>query len=112
MNAPVQPNGLNFVIDNEWYDNFLICREVASESIDQIRAESRAKHDEEERTRNAAVLTKIDDLVNDNSFARLPTQRAMLAYARDLIVGIEDLDETTLKGAISGVWAKIKARGL
>jgi hypothetical protein len=36
----------------------------------------------------------------------------MLAYARDLIVGIEDLDETTLKGAISGVWAKIKARGL
>ena len=109
--APLQPKGLTYLIENDWYTEFWKCRDSAAELVEQQYANSQASIDEEENKRLAAVTTRLNNLVNDEKFARLPTQKSMLAYARRNVAGVDAMDRGTLKEAISDIAAQIIAKG-
>jgi hypothetical protein len=54
----------------------------------------------------------LSSLIEDKQFTRLRTQKAMLAYAKEHIPGLEDIDAGVLRTAISDLAAKAQARGL
>jgi hypothetical protein len=109
--AAMQPKGLTYFNGNDWYAEFWKCRESATNSIDQGKVESQVNLDDEERKRLGEVTARLSELVNDTKFARLPTQKAMLAYAKLHIAGISEIDNATLKAAISDIAAHILAKG-
>jgi hypothetical protein len=108
--APVPERGLSYVIEHEWYRKFYEYQDSAIETIEERVAESRAGRDREESGRLRELERQLDGLVDDKKFARLPTQKAMLAYAKLNIAGIENLDEVSLKGVISNLAARILAK--
>jgi hypothetical protein len=107
---PRRPKGLTYVVENEWYDEFLECQDAAIESIEQQRLESQADRDQEEDKRLAVVTARLENLVNDKKFVRLPTQKAMLAYAKIKIPEIDEWDDVSLKNVISDLAATILAK--
>jgi hypothetical protein len=109
--AAMQPKYLTYFIENAWYAEFWKSRDSTTESIDQEYADSQADLDDEETQRLREVTARLNDLVNDKKFVRLPTQKAMLAYAKLNIAGIDEMDTGTLKAAISDIAAQIIAKG-
>jgi hypothetical protein len=107
----VQPTGMTYVIENAWYVDFWKCRVSTTNSIDQGHAAAQADIDEEEGKRLSEVAARLKNLLNDKEFARLPTQKAMLAYAKRKIAGIDEIDSETLREAISDLKAEIVAKG-
>jgi hypothetical protein len=107
--APVPEKGLCYVVEHEWYTRFYEHRDSAIDGLEERAAESQAHRDQEESTRLRELERQLDGLVHDKKFARLPTQKAMLAYAKMNIAGIEELDQDSLKVAISNLAAKILA---
>ena len=65
---------------------------------------------QEERDRKA--LAALPRLLDDSRFVRLPTQRAMIAYAQNKIPELNDVDEYALKNEIRNLNAQIKAKGV
>jgi hypothetical protein len=110
--APTQPNGLTYLLKKEWYTQFIESRQSALESIHQGFADEQDDRCAEENQRRIEFAAKLDDLAYDKKFARLPTQKAMLAYAKLNIPGLDGLDNSALKNAISDLWAKMIAKGI
>jgi hypothetical protein len=110
--APTQPNGLTYLIESKWYTQFLDIRDSALESIHQRFSDEQAGRFAAENQRRIGLAAKLDDLANDKKFARLPTQKAMLAYAKLNVPGLDDMDNDALKSAISELWAKMIAKGV
>jgi hypothetical protein len=104
---PTSPEGLTYVVANTWYDKFLERRDAATGSVDQRYEDAQAERDQAKDKRLSALTARLDDLVNDRKFVRLPTQKAMLAYAKVNIPGIAELDGVSLKNAISDLAARI-----
>jgi len=108
--APVPEKGLSYVVVRDWYRRFYGYRYSAIESLEERAAESRAGRDREESRHLRELEGQLDGLIDDRKFARLPTQKAMLAYAKMNIAGIEELDEDRLKSVISNLAARILAK--
>lgn len=87
-------------------------RETATDQVDDdiVASEAKARADQQSRDRNA--LDALGGLINDANFARLPTQKAMAAYAFDQFPELQTVDEYALKAEIQNLHAKIKAKGL
>jgi hypothetical protein len=111
MFAPTEHMQLTYVIEKPWFSEFWECRKAAVSLINQRDQDSQATLIEEEDKQLSEVTARLDDLLNDNKFARLPTQKAMLAYAKLHISGLDEVDEGYLKEAISNLRAKIIAKG-
>jgi hypothetical protein len=110
--APMQPNGLTYFIENEWYAKFWECWDTAAQSVDQGYASAKANRDEADNRRRKELIARLDGLLNDNKFARLPTQKAKIAYAKMKIPGIDCLGSGALKDAISDLSARIDAKAI
>jgi len=110
--AAIQPKGLTYFIENEWYAHFWECRDSITESIEQQDVDSQADRDEEEDKQLGALRARLDELVTDKKFARLPTQKAMVEYAKLHVSGIDGLDSADLRDAISELRARIIAKGI
>ena len=87
----------------------LIDQEIQEEEDAQLAAEE--AENAEEIAKLEGAVKKLHSLAADPQFARLPTQRAMRAYAIDKIPELENLDEAELKREIQDLTALIQARG-
>jgi hypothetical protein len=102
---------LNFFIRETWYEEFLDCMNEAARIVDERRNAAAADVDAQEETKAKKLLESIHELINDAAFVRLPTQKAMLAYAIEHITGLGDLDRQIVKEAIQDVRARMDAKG-
>jgi hypothetical protein len=103
---------LEYVLVSEWWQKFSDLREAAIEKILQEQELAASKEMEEEERRTQQILDAVRELINDPDFVRLPTQRAMQAYAFERIAGLDTINPNTLRAEIQSLDAKIKARGL
>jgi site-specific recombinase len=108
--AAMQPKGVTHFIENAWYAEFWKCRVSTTDSIDRKCEAAQADLDNADTRRLCEVTARLKHLVNDKKFARLPTQKAMMAYAKLNIAGIDEMDAGTLKEAISDIAAQILAK--
>ena len=109
--APMRSRGLSHTIENSWYSNFLECRDDAIEAVEQQLEEKRADVEKEDDERAAELTKRIVELGDDQKFARLPTQRAMIAYAKLNVPGFDEIDDSALRDAISDLRAQLMAKG-
>ncbi|MGH8283621.1 MAG: hypothetical protein ACRESE_07215 [Gammaproteobacteria bacterium] len=69
--------------------------------------------DEEDAEEQEAKLIKIlRNLIGDPEFIRLPTQKAMKAYALEIHPELQDLEESVIRDEIQVLDGKIEAKGL
>ena len=108
--APTDHFQLTYVIEDPWFTEFLECSEAAITLINQQLHESEATLEQLENDRLSELTKRLNNLVNDKKFAGLPTQKAMLEYAKINISGLDQVDKSFLKEAISSLYAKIIAQ--
>ncbi len=112
LSAALTNGSLDFFINEAWWDAFLELRETATDQVDGDLAASEAKSKADQEEKNRDALTALAALIRDPHFARLPTQKAMMAYAVDRIPELQTIDEYVLRAEIQNLHAKIKAKGL
>lgn len=91
---------LEYILHLEWWKRFSELRERAIEKILQERDLAESKQNEAEEKRTQQILNGLRGLINDPDFVRLPTQRAMQAYAFERIGDLDTLSPTMLKTEI------------
>lgn len=112
LSASLTTDSLDFVINEPWWLEFLTLREAAVEQVDCEMEVAAAKAHADQQAKDRKALVALSSLINDTSFTRLPTQRAMIAYALEKIPELELVDENSLKIKVQNLHAKIKAKGL
>lgn len=105
-------DALDYVIDEPWWLDLKKILLSTMESVDDNVEATKAKAIKEKQARNLNTLTALRKLIDDNEFVILPTQKAKIAYAKDRIPDLENLDEYDLKSEVQEMDALIKARGL
>lgn len=112
LSAALTTGTLNFFITEAWWLEFIKLWESATDQIDDNKAatEARLKADRQAKDRDA--LNALGALIRDPDFVRLPTQKAMIAYATEKIPELETVDEFALRAEVQNLHAKIKAKGL
>ncbi len=103
---------LTYSIYEEWAQEMWILHTNAREIIDQQLLAGWESVEAEKSLKWEGVIKKLQALISDKDFVRLPTQRAMSVYAIDKIPELENLDEALLKLEIQDLAAKIQARSL
>lgn len=103
---------LYFRIFESWWVEILEqssmkCREV--EEQESIKSEELEKNFKKKKTK---VYKKIKELLSDQKFINLPTQRSMIAYAEDHIEDISVLEESELRQEVQKMNDILVARGL
>lgn len=112
LSATLTADSLDFTINEPWWIEFLKLRETATDQVDGDIAASEAKSRADQQSRDRNALTALGGLIGDPHFARLPTQKAMIAYAVDKIPELQAVNEYALSAEIQNLNAKIKAKGL
>ena len=105
-------NTLDFLIRESWWDEYVEEYVEAIEKIGENRKAVLASQRAEFEAKQKKILDQLKALINDAGFVKLPTQKAMRAYAIDKIPELEEIDETTLQIEISQINAKLQAKGL
>ena len=103
---------LNFFVNEDWWIKFSELLEEAAEMVEDNFAvtEEKSRAAQEERERKA--LAGLPRLLDDSKFVRLPSQLAMIAYARDRIPELATISEYVLRREIQNIDAQIKAKGI
>jgi len=112
LSAALTTGTLNFFINEPWWLEFMKLWGSATDRIDDNKAatEARSKADQQAKDRDA--LNALGALIRDPDFVRLPTQKAMIAYATEKIPELETVDDFALRAEVQNLHAKIKAKGL
>jgi hypothetical protein len=110
--AETKTAALTYIIDNDWYTEFLEHRYIACDSMEQKRGDVQRERAQAAARKLSEIESSLSSLIDDKQFTRLRTQKAMLAYAKEHIPGLEDLDADTLRAAISNLAAMAQARGV
>lgn len=112
FSVPMASTNLKFEISEPWWLEFVQLWGSARQTIeDQHSAEMQELELEEEENKRI-VLSKLQELIDDEQFVCLPTQRAMRAYAIERIPELNELDSQEVKNAIQDITATIQARKL
>jgi hypothetical protein len=106
------PDGLDLFIEEPWWSEFLDLHEDAVARVEEDLESITERQREERDAKNEVFLGRLRELVHDTDFVRLPTQKAMLAYALDKMPELEAIDLTTLQAEIQNLNAKIAAKRL
>jgi len=112
LSVPAPQGSLTLQIVEDWMLTFT---ELHSQALHLLRQASLEKHAQEEAVEEARtqhLLRNLRGLITDRDFVRLPTQRAMLAYALDDFPELETLKESVLRVEIQNLKARIDAQGL
>jgi hypothetical protein len=110
--AETRTTAFTYIIDNDWYREFLEHRDIACDSMEQKRGDVQNERAQAEARKLSEIESALSSLVDDKQFTRLRTQKAMLAYAKEHIPGLEGIDAGVLRTAISDLAATAQARGL
>lgn len=110
LSAPIANSTLDYLEQESWWKEFEeLCGE-AIESVDEEWEEEESRSQAEQGERDRKLIKNIQTLINDKAFTSLPTQRAMIEYAKENVPGVDTLDIVLLKDEIRTIDAKIKAR--
>lgn len=112
LSVSLSKGSLTLTIVEDWMVAFV---EMLSQARELLRQASLEKHAQEEAVEEANrqhLLRNLRGLITDEDFVRLPTQRAMLAYALDDFPELESLEKSVLKVEIQDLKARIDAQGL
>lgn len=112
LSIPLPKGNLTLAIVEDWMRAFV---ELRSEAQDLLRQASQEKYEREEAAEEARrkhLLKNLRGLISDEDFVKLPTQRAMLAYALEDFPDLETLGNGLLKSEIQDLKARIDAQGL
>jgi hypothetical protein len=101
-----------FFIPADWWDDFIELYNETAEQINEDREDARTQVRAKEIERNRDILKSLSNLIRDQRFVKLPTQRAMLEYAKEHVAELETIDERILRREMQNLHAKIKAKGL
>jgi|GEM_PF-1842488 len=101
---------LTYSIYEEWAQEMGIWQANAKEIVDQQMLAGWESVKAERSLKWEKIIKKLQALISDKDFVRLPTQLAMRAYAIDKIPELEQLNEGRLKQEIQGLRAKVQAR--
>lgn len=110
--AETRTTALTYIIDNDWYGEFLEHRDLACDSLERRRGDVHNERAHAEAMKLSEIESTLKSLIDDKKFARLRTQKAMLAYAKEHIPGLGDIDAGMLRTAISDLAAMVQARGI
>lgn len=103
---------LRFSIKEDWWLEFINIREETIDRVSEHQEAARAKQRATQEAKEKKIIKSIGNLISDEDFVRLPTQRAMSEYAKEKIPDLDTIDALTLKREIQNINAKIKAKGL
>jgi len=103
---------LKLSIVESWMANFAELYSLAVELHERSSQDKQAQEDASENERKQHLLRNLRGLITDGDFVRLPTQRAMLAYALDDFPELATLEGSILKVEIQNLKAQIDAQGL
>ncbi len=101
---------LTYSIYEEWAQEMGIWQANAKEIVDQQMLAGWESVKAERSLKWEKIIKKLQALISDKDFVRLPTQLAMRVYAIDKIPELEQLNEGRLKQEIQGLRAKVQAR--
>jgi hypothetical protein len=110
--ADTRTTALTYIIDNDWYGEFLEHRDIACDSMERKRGDVQNGRAQAEARKLSEIESALSSLIDDKQFTRLRTQKAMLAYAKEHVPGLEDIDAGMLRTAISDLAAMAQARGV
>lgn len=112
LSAAMAGGNLSYYINEKWWLDFMKLWEDATDQVELEYATTQARIQSDREAKNRNVLKALADLIHEEEFVTLPTQRAMIAYALDKVPGLTAVDEIALKAEIQTLHAKIKAKGL
>lgn len=112
LSIPLRKGSLKMAMVEDWMDAFIELRFQAQKLLQQAFLEKQAQEEETEEAGRQHLLGNLRGLISDEGFVRLPTQKAMLAYALDDFPELEILGENLLKKEIQNLKARIDAQGL
>lgn len=112
LSATREEDRLAFFINEDWWLEFIKLWGEATDQVESDRATAVALFRENRESESRQLLDALSALIHDERFVSLPTQRAMIAYATDLIPALSTLDDSVLRAEIQTLHAKIKAKGL
>jgi hypothetical protein len=110
--AETRTTPLTYIIENDWYTEFLEHRDIACDSMERKRGDVQNERAQVEARKLSEIESALSRLIDDEQFTRLRTQKAMLAYAKEHIPGLVGIDADMLRTAISDLAAMAQARGL
>lgn len=111
LSVPGSKGSLTLRIAEDWIFTFAELHSQALRLLRQVSLEKRAQEEALEEARTHHLLRNLRGLVTDKAFARLPTQKAMLAYALEDFPELESLGEEVLRNEIQNLKARIDAQG-
>lgn len=112
LSIPGPRGSLTLAIAEDWFAAFVEFHSQAVQLLQQASVEMRTQEEAAEEAKTQHLLRNLRGLITDKDFVRLPTQRAMLAYALDDFPELETLKESILKAEIQNLKARIDAQGL
>lgn len=112
LSAPMIDNTLDFYIQESWWSEFVEMFTEAVEKVEESRETAREGQKMEREAKEKELLSQLGKLINDGNFVRLPTQKAMRAYALDKIPELKKIDGVVLQDKIQTINANIAAKGL
>lgn len=112
LTIPVPDAQISYYINEDWWLEFIQLWSETTDRIDDDQVAAQAKLRAAQELREKQVLKALGNLIRDEDFVRLPTQRSMIEYAKEKLPELETVDAITLKSEIQNLHAKIKAKGL
>lgn len=112
LSVPGPKGSLTLQIVEDWMLTFAELHSQALRLLRQASLEQHAQEEAIEEARTQHLLRNLRGLITDKEFVRLPTQRAMRAYALDDFPELETLEESVLRTEIQNLKARIDAQGL
>ncbi len=110
--TPVATGTLDYFGHEDWWGEFEELWSEAIESVNESKEKEEARIQDAQSQKEQKIIKDIQALIKDKDFISLPTQRAMLEFAKENIPGADELDPHLLKEEIRTLDAKIKARRL
>jgi len=103
---------LDFYLEETWWKEFSELRERAIEKVHQNREAYIEKMKRKRAEREKELRKQLRQLIHDDEFVRIPTQRGMKAYALEKCPELEQLTDSSLTEEVQALWDKIRAKGL
>jgi len=108
--APSSHGNLLHEIEDDWWVSFHELAAATRDSIDSQSHEKIERLDAEEEIQWKEVRSRLSTLVDDESFQKLKSQKAMLAYAMEQYPDLEEWDLGALKQEVQALAAKVEVR--
>ncbi|HTE41006.1 MAG TPA: hypothetical protein VK629_09250 [Steroidobacteraceae bacterium] len=108
--APSSHGDLVHEIADDWWPSFCELADTARDDIETRLSAEIEQRDIEEENQRKKGLELLGQLIEDASFQKLRTQRAMLEYALENYPDLQEWDTSDLKDEIRSLAAKLEIR--